>query len=132
MKKKSAFLLAFVVLGLLSLTQCLKTEDPAPTEATKTTELSISPAFDWSLSGDVEFSVIGIPGAVDNKKTLVVHSEGSVYFKELYNINQNINRIIHIPASVENVIVTYGNYAQTFDISGGKIVLNFIPELPEE
>jgi len=132
MKRKSLLILTLAFLGLLTLTQCLNSEDPRPTEATKTTELNISPAFDWSLTSEIELSVIGIPGAIDNRKTLVVQSEGSVYFKELYNINQNITRIIRIPATVENVLVTYGDYSKSFSTAGGKIVLNFIPELPEE
>lgn len=125
MKRKPVLIVTLAVLILLSLTQCLSTDDPRPTEVTKTTELNISPSFDWNLTSEMEFSVTGIPGAVDNRKTLILHSGDIIWYKELYNINQNISRKIHIPEDVTSVTITFGDFSKNIPITGGKIEFSF-------
>jgi hypothetical protein len=120
------------IFWLLFFTQCIKPDDQPEKEVTKTTEMNISPSFNWSSTKSIDVAIQGVPVTPDNRKTLLIYSDEQIFLKELYNINQNLDRTIHVPAFINTLSVKYGDFQQSFDITNGKIELSFIPNLPEE
>jgi hypothetical protein len=126
MKKRFLILLTTAIIPLIFFTQCLKPDDQPAKEVTKTTEMNISPSFNWSVTKTIDVTIIGIPGAADNRKTLLVYSDGQVYLKELYNINQNINRKLNIPNTLTSIAVSFNGFTQTIPIINGKVEFSFV------
>lgn len=134
MKEKINLLIALIAFLLVTISLgCFKKSDQqTDPEATKTTEMKISPTFNWSTTKPVDLKIIGIPGALDNRKTLILHSEGKAVFKEFYNINQNLNRKFYVPALVNNLTLEYGTFVKNLEIKNGLVEHSFIPTLVDE
>lgn len=131
MKKINILLLFSLLIVVFTLTQCLKLDDPIPSEPEKTSELKISPDFNWSTIRQVELKLEGIPGAVDNQKTLIVRNGNKVFLKQLYNINQNLQQTIIVPVHIQELTMQFGNFSKTFGEVSMTIEYSFVPEVEE-
>ena len=105
---------------------CLKVDEMKPPQPQRTKELMISPLFDWSTTKTIELSIKGIPGAYNNRKTLTVYHEDKVFYKELYNIKENIRRDVIIPAYLNTLSISFGQFTRTFDVSSRKLTFSFV------
>ncbi|HPE33970.1 MAG TPA: hypothetical protein PLI65_04150 [Bacteroidales bacterium] len=131
MKKINILLLFSLLIVVFTFTQCLKLDDPVPSEPEKTSELEISSDFNWSTNRQVELKLGGIPGAVDNQKTLIVRNGNKVFLKQLYNINQNLQQTIIVPVHIQELTMQFGNFSKTFGEVSTAIEYSFVPDVEE-
>jgi len=121
---KTKLLLLGVILAIVALS-CKKDDidnnNLNPNRPNSMSELKAAPNFNWQTTRNVELKLKGS----HIMTTTVKSSNGDVYFKGLIKPNSDINTIIALPATVNEVIVTYGPFTKTLPIINYKVDYNF-------
>lgn len=121
MKTKVLFLT--FILGIVVLS--CKKDDPinnhTPDRPNSMSELKASPNFNWQTTNIVTLKLKGSHIMTTTVKSL----KGDIFFRGLIKPNSDINTNIALPATVKEVIVTYGPFTKTITIVNNTIDHNF-------
>ncbi|MBK9292259.1 MAG: hypothetical protein IPM52_11625 [Bacteroidetes bacterium] len=129
MKRYLILLAGLLILGFSS---CQKDPIIKPEKPGSMADLKVSNQFDWKTTQNVEVQVQGLQLPVQVQRTIVI-SDGqqAVFYKGMQAMNANVTYNIVVPAYLRELKVSFGTISKTLPIQNGKVVFNYIPNLPE-
>ncbi len=121
---KSKLILASLIISL-SLISCKKddfnNENPTPNRPNSISELKAAPNFSWQTTKNVVLKLKGSHIMTTTVKSI----NGDVFFKGLIKPESEINTTIALPATINEVVVTYGPFTKTIEIVNNSVSYNF-------
>lgn len=121
--KTKMILLGFFILTI-GLFSCKKDEidtNPIPDRPASMSELTANPGFSWQTVRNVKVKLQGS----HIMTATIKNANGDVYFKGMVKPNAKVETAIDIPASVKEIVVTYGPFSKTVTITNNSIDCTF-------
>ncbi len=124
-------LLSLVVLiALLSLSGCKKTEEVLPENPQTIFDLKVSSSFDWKTTKSLTVNVAGMEYPLTITNTLYIKSvDGkSVFYNNLHEMNKSYTLQVAVPAYLDKIVISYGTISKTMDIVGTTVNFDYFVE----
>ena len=120
-----------VILGVLTLSGCKKTESSVSPETPQTIfDLKVSLDFNWKTVKAVTVNISGLPVPVKVRNTFYVKSADgkAIYYNDLLEMDQNYTIQVSVPSYETQIVASYGTISKTLDISGSTVSFDYIVE----
>jgi hypothetical protein len=133
--KSIIFLLALISTGLVSCKKDFIPEVEAskkPTDASKVVnfrDIKVNASFDWKSTKEVTINLQPLSTPVKINNTLLVKTEkGEVLFSKLQTMNEAFTGKILVPASLTNLVISFGTISKTETITNNQVNFNYMVE----
>jgi hypothetical protein len=133
--KTIIFALALISTGLVSCKKDYIPEVEAsrkPIDASKVVnfkDIKVSSSFDWKSTKEITINLQPLSTPVKINNTLVVKTEkGDVLFSKLQTMNEAFTGKILVPASVTNLVISFGTISKTETITNNQVNFNYMVE----
>jgi len=127
--------LALISTGLVSCKKDYISEVEAsrkPIDASKVVnfkDIKVSSSFDWKSTKEITINLQPLSTPVKINNTLVVKTEkGDVLFSKLQTMNEAFTGKILVPASLTNLVISFGTISKTETITNNQVNFNYMVE----
>lgn len=119
-----------VLIAILSLSGCKKTEEAVPETPKTIFDLKVSPSFDWKTTKLLTVTVTGMEYPLTIKNTLYIKSvDGkSIFYNNLHEMNKSYTLQVAVPAYLDKIVISFGTISKTKDIVGTTVNFDYIVE----
>jgi hypothetical protein len=133
--KSIIFLLALISTGLVSCKKDYINEVEAskkPVDASKVVnfrDIKVNASFDWKSTKEVTINLQPMSTPVKINNTLLVKTEkGEVLFSKLQTMDEAFTGKILVPASLTNLVISFGTISKTETITNNQVNFNYMVE----
>jgi hypothetical protein len=129
------------LLGIVTLSSCKKqlfekyeTDVKNSSQVKNFADLKVSENFDWKTNKAINFQYTGFKTVQPVKTTLTISSvDGkTVFYAGLQLMEENMQTKLVVPNTYTQILVTYGNFAQTFSTKSTQIIFSCLTVTEDE
>ncbi len=122
MKTKIYLIGLFILsIGLFSCKKDDPTNNQLPKRPNSITELTATPDFNWQTVKNVKLTIQGSHIMTTTVKT----ADGNVYFTGMVKPNSKIETTIALPATINELLISYGPFTKVVSIVNNSIDCTF-------